>query len=110
MFALTLPKRIPNFCSAIRATLGQRQICQSPGLALNAHSGNGWGKIPVLTGPSPSVGHLPPRTTPQARTKISFKEFIKRAGQIPWKRADFRWETVRPIILSHYYIRTQVSE
>src|SRR6218665_696748 len=23
--------------------------CQSPGLALNAHSGNEWGKIPVLT-------------------------------------------------------------
>src|SRR6218665_3286079 len=50
MFALTLPYRLPNFCSAIRATLGQRQICQSPGLALNAHSGNEWGKIPVLTG------------------------------------------------------------
>src|SRR6218665_200979 len=50
MFALTLPKRLPNFCSAIRATLGQRQFRQSPGLALNAHSGNEWGKIPVLTG------------------------------------------------------------
>src|SRR6218665_1443723 len=50
MFALTLPERLPNFCSAIRATLGQRQIRQSPGLALNAHSGNEWGKIPVLTG------------------------------------------------------------
>src|SRR6218665_1897868 len=50
MFALTLPQRLPNFCSAIRATLGQRQIRQSPGLALNAHSGNEWGKIPVLTG------------------------------------------------------------
>src|SRR6218665_1291240 len=34
----------------MRATLGQRQIRQSPGLALNAHSGNEWGKIPVLTG------------------------------------------------------------
>jgi len=34
----------------MRSTLGQRQICQSPGLALNAHSGNEWGKIPVLTG------------------------------------------------------------
>src|SRR6218665_4167979 len=41
---------MPNFRSAIRATLGQRQIRQSPGLALNAHSGNEWGKIPVLTG------------------------------------------------------------
>src|SRR6218665_94016 len=50
MFALTLPKRLPNFCSAIRATLGQRQIRQSPGFALNAHSGNEWGNIPVLTG------------------------------------------------------------
>src|SRR6218665_2977141 len=50
MFALPLPYRQPNLCSAIRATLGQRQICQSPGLALNAHSGNEWGKIPVLTG------------------------------------------------------------
>src|SRR6218665_1416751 len=44
------PIRLPNFCSAIRATLGQRQIRQNPGLALNAHSGNEWGKIPVLTG------------------------------------------------------------
>src|SRR6218665_912514 len=50
MFALTLPYRLQNFCSAIRETLGQRQIRQSPGLALNAHSGNEWGKIPVLTG------------------------------------------------------------
>src|SRR6218665_2941474 len=24
----------------------------------------------------------------------SFKEFVKRAGQISWKRANFRWETV----------------
>src|SRR6218665_2494213 len=39
-----------NLCSAIRATLGQRQIRQSPGLPLNAHSGNDWGPIPVLTG------------------------------------------------------------
>src|SRR6218665_1133059 len=46
----SLPYRLPNFCSAIRATLGQRQIRQSPGLALSAHSGNEWGKIPVLTG------------------------------------------------------------
>src|SRR6218665_3037453 len=37
------PKRLANLCSAIRATLGQRQIRQSPGLALNAHSGNDWG-------------------------------------------------------------------
>src|SRR6218665_1197202 len=52
MFALTLPKRLPNLCSAIRETLGQRQIRQSPGLTLNAHSGNEWGKIPLLTGNS----------------------------------------------------------
>src|SRR6218665_2897328 len=39
-----------NLCSTIRATLGQRQIRQSPGLALNAHSGNDWGPIPVLAG------------------------------------------------------------
>jgi len=50
MFALTLPKWLANLCSAIRATLGQRQIRQSPGLAQNAHSGNDWGPIPVLTG------------------------------------------------------------
>src|SRR6218665_3573884 len=50
MLALTLPKRLANLCSAIRATLGQRQIRQRPGLALNAHSGNDWGPIPVLTG------------------------------------------------------------
>ena len=24
----------------------------------------------------------------------SFKELVKGAGQIPWKRAEFRWETV----------------
>src|SRR6218665_1458320 len=42
--------RLANLCSAIRATLGQRQIRQGPGLALNAHSGNDWGTIPVLTG------------------------------------------------------------
>jgi len=29
-----------------------------------------------------------------ASVKISFKELVKRAGQIPWKRAEFRWETV----------------
>src|SRR6218665_1114298 len=47
---------MPNFCSAIRAILGQRQIRQSPGLALNAHSGNEWGKIPVLTGYTAPTG------------------------------------------------------
>jgi len=26
----------------------------------------------------------------QARAKISFKELVKGAGQIPWKRAEFR--------------------
>src|SRR6218665_3806181 len=41
---------MPNLCSAIRGTLGQRQIRQCPGLALNDHSGNDWGPIPVLTG------------------------------------------------------------
>src|SRR6218665_4125512 len=25
---------------------------------------------------------------------VSFKELVKRAGQIPRKRADFRWETI----------------
>jgi len=24
----------------------------------------------------------------------SFKELVERAGQIPWKRADFRWEII----------------
>src|SRR6218665_1972820 len=54
---------LPNLCSAIRATLGQRQFRQSPGLALNAHLGNEWGKIPVLTGfrplPHPFVLYAP---------------------------------------------------
>src|SRR6218665_2497001 len=45
-----LPYWAPNLCAAIRVTLGQRQIRQSPGLALNAHSGNEGGKIPVLAG------------------------------------------------------------
>jgi len=40
MFALTLPKRLANLCSAFRATSGQRQIRQSPGLALSADLGN----------------------------------------------------------------------
>src|SRR6218665_3356154 len=40
--------------SLIWATLGQRQICQSPCLALNVHSSNDWGPIPVLTGEWPS--------------------------------------------------------
>src|SRR6218665_2756926 len=62
MFALTLPQRLLNLCSAIRETLGQRQIRQSPGLALNAHSGNEWGKIPVLTGYW-SVHLITPSTT-----------------------------------------------
>src|SRR6218665_586864 len=63
MFALTLTQRLANLCSAIRATLGQRQIRQSPGLALNAHSGNEWGKISVLTGIQfPAVGLPSPHT------------------------------------------------
>src|SRR6218665_3156012 len=48
MFALTVTK----FVFSNSATLGQRQIRQSPGLALSAHSGNEWGKILVLTGHS----------------------------------------------------------
>src|SRR6218665_4170053 len=56
---LVSPIRLPNFCSAIRATLGQRQFRQSPGLAPNAHSGNEWGKIPVLTGEEPRAHHKP---------------------------------------------------
>src|SRR6218665_1578164 len=46
--------------SLIWETLGQRQICQSPGLALNVHSGNDWDPIPVLTGEWPS-GRFRPR-------------------------------------------------
>ena len=42
----------------VRAILGKRQIRQSPGLALNAHSGNEWGKIPVLSGTALEVGDL----------------------------------------------------
>jgi len=25
---------------------------------------------------------------------ISSKEFVKRTGQIPWQRAEFRWEII----------------
>src|SRR6218665_2045301 len=64
-----LPYRLPNFCSAIRATLGQRQIRQSPGLALNAHLGNEWGKIPVLTGIGSSYGDL--RSNQRHRPELS---------------------------------------
>src|SRR6218665_3293916 len=52
-FALTAAKFVFSNSGNFRAKAnlpGQRQICQSPGLALNAHSGNEWGKIPVLTG------------------------------------------------------------
>src|SRR6218665_3127765 len=44
--ALTVGK----FVFSNSGNLGQRQIRQSPGLAPNAHSGNDWGPIPVLTG------------------------------------------------------------
>src|SRR6218665_198943 len=48
-FALTVTK----FCvQQFGQLLWQRQIRQSPGLALNVHSGNDWGPIPVLTGMS----------------------------------------------------------
>src|SRR6218665_2327995 len=59
---------LPNLCSAIRATLGQRQIRQSPGLPLNAHSGNEWGKIPVLTGISVTASRLWNDLPPELRT------------------------------------------
>src|SRR6218665_1059486 len=39
-------------------TLRQRQIRQSPGLTLNAHSGNDWGPIPVLTGAYMIQGYM----------------------------------------------------
>src|SRR6218665_2197993 len=44
----------PNFSSAIRATLGERQIRPSPGLDLNRNtysddSGNDWVQLSVLT-------------------------------------------------------------
>src|SRR6218665_1573145 len=45
-FALTVGK----FVFSNSGNFRQRQIRQSPGLALNAHSGNDWGQIPVLTG------------------------------------------------------------
>src|SRR6218665_1359867 len=32
-------------------------------------------------------------TQAQVKNK-SFKELVKRAGQIPWKRAEFIWETI----------------
>jgi len=46
-FALTAAKFV--FSNSGNLNLGQRQISQSPYLALNAHSGNEWRKIPVLT-------------------------------------------------------------
>src|SRR6218665_2985548 len=48
MFALTVTK----FVFSNSGNFSSKQIRQSPGLALNAHSGNEWGKIPVLTGHS----------------------------------------------------------
>src|SRR6218665_3582683 len=44
-FALTVGKFVFSNSGNFRA----KQIRQSPGLALNAHSGNDWGPIPVLT-------------------------------------------------------------
>src|SRR6218665_2492632 len=34
-----------------------------------------------------------PCCSPGSGENKSFKELVNRAGQIPWKRADFRWET-----------------
>jgi len=45
---LTLPWPLINLCSAIRVTLGQRQIRQSPGLALNANPGNDWDMVTII--------------------------------------------------------------
>src|SRR6218665_1675524 len=45
-FALTAAKFLFSNSGNFKA----KQFRQSPGLALNAHSGNEWGKIPVLTG------------------------------------------------------------
>src|SRR6218665_842704 len=59
-FALTAAKFVFSNSGNFRATLGQRQIRQSPRLALNAHSGNDWGPIPVLTGKSLSKQLLAP--------------------------------------------------
>lgn len=41
---------VTKFVFSNLATLGQSQIRTNPGLALNAHSGNEWSKIPVLSG------------------------------------------------------------
>src|SRR6218665_3173256 len=46
-FALSAAKCLFSNSGNFRA---KRQIRQNPGLALNAHSGNEWGKITVLTG------------------------------------------------------------
>src|SRR6218665_3153717 len=63
------------------------------GLALNAHSGNEWGKIPVLTGIRStkklykSVGHLPPgqfpRTTPPGQQNPGQVPLLFRLGLNP---------------------------
>src|SRR6218665_3900078 len=42
---------------------------------------------------APLQGNYSEALPAQAENK-SFKELVKRAGQIPWKRADFRWETI----------------
>ena len=50
---LSGPSWAPKLIALLETKFGahlQRQIRQSLGLALNAHSGNEWGKIPVLTG------------------------------------------------------------
>src|SRR6218665_670194 len=102
MFALTLPERLPNLCSAIRATLGQRQIRQSPGLALNAHSGNEWGKIPVLTGMAKVVTEAVTKkaitlwsNTVNELTAWSFK-FVRKAFQqlLPHAANLVRWKRI----------------
>src|SRR6218665_12720 len=42
---------------------------------------------------APLQGNYSGALPAHAQAKISFKELVKRAGQIPWKKAEFRWET-----------------
>src|SRR6218665_2394234 len=49
-FTLTVAKFVFSNSGNFSLHVGQRQFRQSPYLALNPHSGNEWGKIPVLTG------------------------------------------------------------
>src|SRR6218665_1581245 len=67
-FALTAAKLLFSNPGNFRA----KEIRQSPGLALNAHSGNEWGKIPVPTGLGPAPNVVVPARGTKQKSRFKF--------------------------------------